>query len=41
MTIAHLSASLVAVAAAVILKQPDKIRCYRTFANPPNLGQAG
>ncbi|MFZ2148556.1 MAG: transposase [Sedimentisphaerales bacterium] len=41
MTIAHLSASLVAVAAAVILKQPDKIRCYRTFANPPNLAQTG
>lgn len=41
MTIAHLSASLVAVSAAVILKQPDKIRCYRTFANPPNLGQTG
>ena len=32
MTIAHLSASLIAVAAAIILKQPDKIRCYRTFA---------
>ena len=32
MTIAHLSASLIAVAASVILKQPDKIRCYRTFA---------
>ncbi len=33
MTIAHLSASLIAVAAAVILQQPDKIRCYRTFAH--------
>jgi len=32
MTIAHLAASLIAVAAALILKQPDKIRCYRTFA---------
>jgi len=32
MTIAHLSASLIAVAAAVILKQPERIRCYRTFA---------
>jgi len=31
-TIAHLSASLIAVAAAVILRQPDRIRCYRTFA---------
>jgi len=34
MTIAHLTASLIAVAAAVILKQPDKIRCWRTFAQP-------
>jgi len=32
MTIAHLTTSLVAVAAGVLLKQPDKIRCYRTFA---------
>ena len=32
MTIAHLSMSLVALA-AVQLKCPDKIRCYRTFAN--------
>jgi len=38
MTIAHLSASLVAVAAAVILKQPNKIRCYRTFAQLPKTG---
>jgi len=35
MTIAHLSMSLVAAAAAILLKQPDKIRCYRTFANQP------
>lgn len=35
MTIAHLSASLIAVAAAIVLKQPDKIRCYRTFARLP------
>ena len=34
MTIAHLTASLVAVAAAVILQQPDKMRCWRTFAQP-------
>ncbi|MFH0926819.1 MAG: transposase [bacterium] len=33
MTIAHLSMSLVAYAAAIIIKRPDKIRCYRTFAN--------
>jgi len=32
MTIAHLSLSLIAYAAGVIMKQPDKIRCYRTFA---------
>jgi hypothetical protein len=41
MTIAHLSASLVAVAAAVILKQPNKIRCYRTFALQPKIRQTG
>ncbi|MFH1803196.1 MAG: transposase [bacterium] len=33
LTIAHLSLSLVAYAAALLLKQPEKIRCYRTFAN--------
>lgn len=37
MTIAHLSMSLVAYAAAVLMKQPDKIRCYRTFADRPRL----
>jgi len=31
-TIAHLSASLIAVAAVLILKRPEKMRCYRTFA---------
>jgi len=35
MTIAHLSMSLVASAAALLLKQTDKIRQYRTFANQP------
>jgi hypothetical protein len=35
MTIAHLTASLIAVAAAVLLRQPDKMRCYRTFARLP------
>ena len=35
MTIAHLSASLIAVAAAIELKLPARIRCYRTFADPP------
>jgi hypothetical protein len=33
MTIAHLSMSLVAAAAGILLKQPGKIRCYRTFAD--------
>jgi IS5 family transposase len=32
MTIAHLSLSLIAYTAAFLMKQPDKIRCYRTFA---------
>jgi hypothetical protein len=31
-TIAHLSMSLVAAAAGILLKQPEKIRCFRTFA---------
>ncbi|MBU1087475.1 MAG: transposase, partial [Candidatus Omnitrophica bacterium] len=33
MTIAHLAMSLVAAAAALLMLKPDKIRCYRTFAN--------
>ena len=33
MTIAHLCMSLVAAAAGILLKQPEKIRCYRTFAD--------
>ncbi|MFH1616890.1 MAG: transposase [Planctomycetota bacterium] len=41
MTIAHLTTSLVAVAAALLLKQPDKMRCWRTFANPPDLRRTG
>jgi len=41
MTIAHLTASLIALAAAIHLKQPDKIRCYRTFADPPELRSIG
>ena len=32
MTIAHLAATAIAIAAGVLLKQPNKIRCYRTFA---------
>jgi len=42
MTIAHLSMSLIAYAAAVLLDQPEKIRCFRTFAVPDNkLAMAG
>jgi hypothetical protein len=33
MTIAHLTLNLVAVAAAIVLQLPDKIRCYKTFAD--------
>lgn len=35
MTIAHLSMSLVAYAAGILLKQPEKIRCFKTFAEHP------
>jgi len=41
MTIAHLTTSLIAVAAGVLLKQPEKMRCYRTFADPPDLRKTG
>jgi len=41
MTIAHLTASLIAVAAGVHLKQPNKIRCYQTFVDPPDLRKTG
>jgi hypothetical protein len=41
MTIAHLCQSLVAVAAAVLLKQPDRMRCYRTFAQSADLCRTG
>jgi len=34
MSIAHLSLNLVAVAAAIVLRQPDRIRCCKTFADP-------
>lgn len=34
MTIAHLTASLIAVAAAIHLERPENIRCYQTFAEP-------
>jgi hypothetical protein len=38
MTIAHLTASLIAVAAATLLDSRDKIRCYRTFAQLARTG---
>jgi hypothetical protein len=38
MSIAHLCMSLVAVAAAILLAQPGKMRCYRTFANSLEAG---
>ena len=42
MTIAHLSMSLIAYAAAILLDQPEKIRCFRTFAlQDPLLALAG
>jgi len=41
MTIAHLTASLIAGAAAIEMKQPDRIRCYRTFAEPTDLSRTG
>jgi len=34
MSIAHLTLNLVAVAATIVLKRPDKIRCYKTFGDP-------
>lgn len=40
MTIAHLSMSLVAAAAGILLKQPEKIRCFRTFAERPSANVA-
>lgn len=41
MTIAHLTASLIGVAAAILLKQPDKMRCYKTFTQLPNRRMTG
>jgi hypothetical protein len=35
MTIAHLSLSLVAHEAAILMEQPDKIRSYRTSSREP------
>jgi len=34
MSIAHLSLNLIAVAATIILRQPEKIRCYKTLTVP-------
>lgn len=36
MTIAHLIASLIGVAASILLKQPKKMRCHKTFAQIPS-----
>jgi len=33
MSIAHLSLNLVAVAAAIVLQRPERIRCHKTFAD--------
>lgn len=41
MTIAHLSLSLVALAAAVVLDQPENMRSFRTFAQRANLRNTG
>jgi len=41
MTIAHLSLSLVAVAAVILLKTPEKMRCFQTFADWPARKHAG
>jgi hypothetical protein len=41
MTIAHLTASLIGVAAAILLKQPKMMRCYKTFAQLPSRRMAG
>jgi len=41
MTIAHLTASLIGVAAAILLKQPKKMRCYKTFAQLPKRRMTG
>jgi hypothetical protein len=40
-TIAHLTASLIAVAAGIHLNQPGKIRCCQTFADPVRLRKTG
>jgi len=41
MTIAHLTASLIAAAAGIYLEQPGKIRCYRSFAELNKLSETG
>ena len=40
MTIAHLSMSLVACAAALLMKRPERIRCHRTFARRDRMHRA-
>lgn len=41
MTIAHLTASLIGVAAAILLNQPEKMRCCKTFAQRPGRRMTG
>ena len=41
MTIAHLTTSLIGVAATILLKQPKKMRCYKTFAQIPSRRMVG
>jgi len=41
MMIAHLTASLIGVAAAILLKQTEKMRCYKTFAQVPQRRKSG
>jgi hypothetical protein len=41
MTIAHLTASLVGVAAAILLKEPEKMRRHKTFAQLPRQRRTG
>lgn len=41
MTIAHLTASLIGVTAAILLKEPGKMRCHKTFAQLPRQRMTG
>jgi hypothetical protein len=41
MTNAHLTASLISLAAAILLKQPEKMRSYKTVAQLPQWRKTG